>query len=153
MCSEPYPWNRRKYQFISKCHHILSFSFLVHAASSLPLRCSEVKLGQAKTTTSACQSTHPISCLAPATLPSQCPLLLGNAHLHLWRVFLPDKLQAWSIQWTQFLSISSCHFWSNQGSGHQRSRTGRPSKANGWSFSYSIISTPPEEVTQGNSDA
>lgn len=52
------------------------FSFFLQAASNLPLRCSEVKSGQTKTTRSDCQSPHPISCLVPATLFSYGFLLL-----------------------------------------------------------------------------
>lgn len=106
-----------------------SFSFFLHAASNLPLRCSEVKSGQTKTTRSDCQSPHPISCLVPATLFSYCFFTsAGDAHLQLWRMFLPEQLQPWPMRWTQFLSISSCHLCSSQGPAHQRAGLDDPVK-------------------------
>lgn len=121
-----------------------SFSFLL----LLPLASPKVFRSKIRTSQDhhKCLSKYP-----PNILPGSHYTLFslsftsGECPSSIWRMFLPEQLQAWPIQWAQFLSISSCHFCSGQGPGRYRSSTGWPSKANGWSFSYSIISTLPKK--------
>lgn len=71
----------------------------------------------------------------PNILPGSCYTLFllfftsaGGAHLQLWRMLLPERLQPWPMRWTQFLSISSCHLCSSQGPAHQRAGLDDPVK-------------------------
>lgn len=77
-------------KFLNRCHYMPWFSFLLHAASKLPLRCPEVNTGQIKATTSVSQSI--------------CSNILPGSHLqflfiqlYLWRVEGVPHLQPWRM--------------------------------------------------------